>query len=223
MIEPHPFYQAHRPAMDVVMDQRISLAEELLRASLDDASLAALRPQALAEFEAVLRQMPYIGGSANRMSDFFMRFLGFLALARVLRRLGLAPAAIVVVARDILMREMLAMPEAERLAAGRAFLSDTNRATLRGQAAFSREERHPGDFIYDVVEPSPGDDFLFGIDYRACGFCRFAAQHGDADILPVICGLDFVAYEARGIHLERTQTLAGGDPRCNFRFRATEG
>ena len=29
-------------------------------------------------------------------------------------------------------------------------------------------------------------------------------------ILPHICGLDFEAYATRGVHLERTQTLAGG-------------
>jgi hypothetical protein len=33
-----------------------------------------------------------------------------------------------------------------------------------------------------------------------------------------ICGLDFAAYGLRGIHLERTQTLAGGAAYCNFRF-----
>jgi hypothetical protein len=33
-----------------------------------------------------------------------------------------------------------------------------------------------------------------------------------------ICGLDFAAYDLRGIHLERTQTLAGGGGYCNFRF-----
>lgn len=38
------------------------------------------------------------------------------------------------------------------------------------------------------------------------------------EILPNICGLDFVAYAARGIRLERTQTLAGGADHCNFRF-----
>ena len=42
-----------------------------------------------------------------------------------------------------------------------------------------------------------------------------------ADRLPHICGLDFAAYELRGIHLERTQTLAQGAPYCNFRFSRT--
>jgi hypothetical protein len=68
------------------------------------------------------------------------------------------------------------------------------------------------------VEPGPGEDFEFGINYRACGFCKFAERHGDREILPNLCGLDFAAYDARGIKLERTQTLAGGASHCNFRF-----
>jgi hypothetical protein len=28
------------------------------------------------EFEIVLTQMPYVGGAASRMSDFFMRLMG---------------------------------------------------------------------------------------------------------------------------------------------------
>jgi hypothetical protein len=87
----------------------------------------------------------------------------------------------------------------------------------------SRDERYAGDFVYDFVEPGPGEDFEFGINYRACGFCKFAERHGDGDILPNLCGLDFAAYEARGIKLERTQTLASGASHCNFRFTTKEG
>ena len=89
---------------------------------------------------------------------------------------------------------------------------------LREQAVRSHAEEYPEDFVYDFVAPGPGDSFEFGIDYKACGFCKFAARHGDKEILPHICGLDFDAYATHGIHLERTQTLAGGASHCNFRF-----
>ena len=101
-------------------------------------------------------------------------------------------------------------------------MSPENRTLLREQAAKSVTASHqaefPEDFVYDFVEPGPNDGFEFGINYRACGFCKFAGRHGDKEILPNICGLDFDAYATRGIHLERTQTLAGGASHCNFRF-----
>ena len=141
-----------------------------------------------------------------------------MAIGRVLHRKGLPAKVIGDIEVETYKAHLSLTPEAERLKAGRQFMSAENKALIREQAAFSREQTYPGDFVYDFVEPGPNDRFDFGINYRACGFCKFAAQHFDKDILPNICGLDFAVYETRGIKLERTQTLAGGAAHCNFRF-----
>jgi hypothetical protein len=200
----------------------IDLAEAMLgeRAHLTD--IDEIRREVMDEFEIVLAQMPYVGGAANRMSDFLMRLTGFMAISRVLRRHGVAPSVIGEIERETLKAELLTVPEAERLAAGRRFMSPENQTLLREQASESatksHQEQFPEDFVYEFVEPGPGDTFEFGINYKACGFCKFAARHGDKEILPNICGLDFDAYATAGIHLDRTQTLAGGASHCNFRF-----
>jgi hypothetical protein len=214
----HPFYEAHREAMEAAMQQRLDLAEPILRERTALPDLDNIRQEVLAEFEIVLSQTPYVGGAANRMSDFFMRLIGFMAIGRVLHRHGIASPVIATIEREIHEAQLLTVPEADRLAAGREFMSLQNQALIREQAIKSRSEAHSGDFVYDFVEPLPGDTFEFGINYRACGFCKFAARHGDQDILPHLCGLDFDAYGTRGIRLERTQTLAGGASHCNFRF-----
>jgi hypothetical protein len=214
----HPFYESHRGAMEAAMRHRLDLAEPMLgeRALLSDVD--GIRREAMDEFEIVLAQMPYVGGAASRMSDFFMRLIGFMAISRVLRRHGVSLSVIGEIERETLKAQLLTAPEAERLASGRQFLSPENQTLLREQAAKSRQNEFPEDFVYDFVEPGPGDSFEFGINYKACGFCKFAARHGDKEILPNICGLDFDAYATQGIHLDRTQTLAGGANHCNFRF-----
>jgi hypothetical protein len=214
MAELHPFYEAHRAVMEAAMRQRLDLADLLLRQH----TATDLRQEIMDEFEVVLHEMPYVGGEESRMSDFFMRLLGFMAIGRVLRRHGLPAKVIGDIEVETYKAQLLMMPEAERLRAGRQFMSAENKALIREQAALSHEQKYPGDFVYDFVEPGIDGRFDFGINYRACGFCKFAAQHGDKDILPNLCGLDFVAYETRGIKLERTQTLAGGATHCNFRF-----
>jgi hypothetical protein len=218
----HPFYQLHRAAMEAAMRQRLDLAEPMLRERAHLSDIDGIRQQIMDEFEVVLTQMPYVGGEASRMSDFFMRLLGFIAIGRVLRRRGVPLPVIGDIERETYKAHLLTVPEAERLASGRQFLSPENQALVREQAANSAAPDHqrafPDDFVYDFVEPGPGDNFEFGIDYKACGFCKFAARHGDHEILPSICGLDFDAYATRGIRLERTQTLAGGASHCNFRF-----
>src|SRR5262245_20266519 len=177
-----------------------------------------IRPGVRDDFEIVLTQMPYVGGAASGMTDFFMRLMGFMAIGRVLRRHGVALSVIGDIERETYKAQLLTVPEPERLASGRQFMSAENQASLREQAAKSRAEEYPEDFVYECVEPGPGDNFDFGINYKACGFCKFAARHGDQEILPHICGLDFEAYATLGIRLERTQTLAGGASHCNFRF-----
>ena len=218
MAEIHPFYEAHRGAMEASMRQRLDLAEATLRERAGLSNLAGIRQEVMDEFEVVLTQMPYVGGAASRMSDFFMRLIGFIAIGRVLRRHGVSLPVIGDIERETYKAQLLAVPEAERLASGRQFMSPENQAWLREQAVKSLAEEFPEDFVYDFVEPGPGDNFEFGINYKACGFCKFAARHGDKEILPSICGLDFEAYATRGIRLERTQTLAGGASHCNFRF-----
>jgi len=218
----HPFYESHRAAMEAAMRHRVDLAATMLRERAHLSDIDAIRREVMDAFEIVLIQMPYVGGAASRMSDFFMRLMGFMAISRVLRRHGVSPSVIGEIERETYKAQLLTQPEAERLAAGRQFMSPENQALLREQAAKSTTKSHqdafPDDFVYDFVAPGPGDKFEFGIDYKACGFCKFAAHHGDKDILANICGLDFDAYAARGIHLERTQTLAGGASHCNFRF-----
>jgi hypothetical protein len=218
MSEIHPFYEAHRDAMVASMRQRLDLAETMLRERTHLSDLDKVRQDVMNEFEIVLGQMPYVGGAASRMSDFFMRLLGFIAISRVLRRHDVPLPVIGEIERETYEAQLLTEPEAERLASGRQFMSPENQASLRAQAIKSLANEYPEDFVYDFVEPGPGDSFEFGINYKACGFCKFAAQHGDKEILPNICGLDFVAYASRGIRLERTQTLAGGASHCNFRF-----
>lgn len=216
----HPYYQTHRSAMEAAMRERLDLADAMLREALALTDTAPLKQEIMAEFDVVLHQMPYVGGAESRMSDFFMRLLGFMAIGRVLRRHGVPLPVIGDIELKSYSAQLMTVPEVDRMAAGRAFMSAENRALIREQAAKSHDARYPADFVYDFVEPGPGDDFEFGINYRACGFCKFAAAHGDREILPHICGLDFAAYDTRGIHLERTQTLAGGAAHCNFRFKS---
>ncbi|SEN32806.1 L-2-amino-thiazoline-4-carboxylic acid hydrolase [Bradyrhizobium sp. OK095] len=218
----HSFYEAHRGAMEAAMRERLDIAEAMLRERAHLSDIDGIRQEVMDEFEIILIQMPYVGGATSRMSDFFMRLTGFMAISRVLGRHGVPVPVIGEIERETYKAQLLAAPEAERLAAGRQFMSTENRTLMREQAATSVTESHqkefPEDFVYDFVEPGPGDSFEFGIDYKACGFCKLAARHGDKDILPNICGLDFDAYATRGIRLQRTQTLAGGASHCNFRF-----
>ena len=124
----HPYYESHRGAMEAAMRHRLDLAETMLceRARLTD--IDGIRQEVMDEFEIVLTQMPYVGGAASRMSDFFMRLMGFIAISRVLRRHDVPLSVIGEIERETYKAQMLTVPEAERLAAGRQFMSSENQA-----------------------------------------------------------------------------------------------
>src|ERR1700704_3485676 len=165
----HPFYESHHGAMEAAMRHRLDLAEATLRERAGLSNINGIRQEVMDEFEIVLTQLPYVGGAASRMSDFFMRLIGFVAISRVLRRHGVPLSVIGDIERETYKAQLLTMPLAERLAAGRQFMSSENQALLREQAIKSLQKEFPEDFVYDFVEPGPGDNFEFGIDYTACG------------------------------------------------------
>src|SRR6202451_3925452 len=81
----HPFYEQHRGAMEAAMRHRLDLAGAMLCERAHLSNIDGIRQEVTDEFEIVLTQMPYVGGAASRMSNFFMRLIGFMALRRVSR------------------------------------------------------------------------------------------------------------------------------------------
>ncbi len=78
----HPFYESHRGAMEAAMRHRLELAEAMLRERAHLTEIDRIRQEVMNEFQIVLAQMPYVGGAASRMTDFFMRLTGFMAISR---------------------------------------------------------------------------------------------------------------------------------------------
>ena len=106
----HPFYESNRSAMESSMRHRLDLAQTILREYAHLSDIEGIKHEVMAEFDIVLTQLPYVGGSENRMSSFFMRLIGFLAIGRVLRRHGVPLAMISDIAREILKSQGLAVP-----------------------------------------------------------------------------------------------------------------
>jgi len=135
MPEIHPYYEAHRSAMEASMRQRLDVVNEMFEARLGQTEAVAAKQEIMSEFEIVLGQMPYVGGAASRMSDFFMRLMGFMAIGRVLQRRGVPTDAIGEIELQSFQRQMLTVPEDDRMQAGRQFMSAENRALVTAQVS----------------------------------------------------------------------------------------
>ena len=224
--EPHPYYQARRPAIVADFQDCLQSADEDFQTLVPQHPLEQLRPLVLQELDRVLCTLPYVGGGSGRMTPFFEQAAGFFALGRVLRSLGVPMDITAALMRKTFLARLLRLSQEQRLALGHQWLAEDNQAYLRVLARSSEERANPGDFVYQFVDPGVtenGEAFDFGLDYTECGFCKLCKANGDEELLPVMCSLDQEVYALRGIELFRSTTIASGGGRCNFRFRSKRG
>lgn len=218
----HPYYADRADLIAQEFEQSLRLVWPRFEAALPGVTLDDLRPELQRQFDDVLASLPYVGGDDGRMTQYFESNTGVIALGRVLLKRGVARDVVADLLQDTFLAKLSHMDRDARLALGRDFMSKQNRDQLRLLARRSRDRQNPGDFVYTYVEAgedADGEAFDFGLDYHECGFCKLCARTGDADILPMICGMDDTSYGLRGVQLKRTQTLASGASHCNFRYR----
>ena len=91
----------------------------------------------------------------------------------------------------------------------------------RHVAALSQQRRYPADWVFEVVD-GDGQGFEFGVDYSECGVVKYLAREGAPELAPYLCWIDYPMTAAMGVRVDRTETLAQGGQRCDFRFSRRE-
>jgi hypothetical protein len=169
-------------------------------------------------FEALIPELPYIGGDAN----FFTRNLtgpaGTLALYQALQPRGMAVEEVGDIAYRAFESRLRAIPRLQLRLWGWLAFTGISRRAMRAQADTSQERRYPGDFVYTFVE-GDGIEFDYGLDFTECAVLKFFQAHGAGELLPYVCLGDFPYSRATGTGLVRTMTLAEGADKCDFRYK----
>ena len=75
-----------------------------------------------------------------------------------------------------------------------------------------------GDFEIKYVT-GDGKEFDYGVDYIDCGNYKLVLAQGAGEFAPYVCMSDIALSDAMGWGLIRTETLADGCQRCDFRFK----
>jgi hypothetical protein len=167
--------------------------------------------------EQVIPQIPFIGGKKNPYTRFLLQTTMALAIYRTLQKRGVNLEEI----GEILYKGMLvmfkSMPRLFLHAYGRFLNSKVYYPTLRKQAKESQLRKYRGDWVYEFVE-GVGGEFEYGIDMFECGIMKFLETNDAAELTPYLCAVDYITHHAMGVELRRTQTLAYGCEKCDFRF-----
>lgn len=178
----------------------------------------AIAKDTMQRFEALLPDIPYIGGNENRLTASLYMTAAMLAMYQALRARGESAEG---AARLIYLGAASfygSFPTRLLLRwQGRKQFSRKRIEQRRRDAAVSQRRRYPDDWVFDFVE---GDErtFEWGLDYTECGVVKYLRRQGAPELVPYLCWLDYPIFAASRVKLVRTETLAQGCQRCDFRF-----
>lgn len=193
------FLKSHRDIMTLgrgLMDKRFGRekAEEVIRRSE-------------VRYEALLAEMPYIGGWDNPHTDTLTQVSSFLALYFVLKEEGRSTEEIGDLVHLIADRKVEAIPRVLRNLLGRLYMSKFWRRRTTKKALVSQKKEHAGNFVYEVVEGKNGE-YDWGINYLECAIVKFFHSQGADEFTPTMCSVDYILFPAMGIDLRREGTRA---------------
>jgi len=178
----------------------------------------AIASESMQRFEALLPDLPYIGGDENSNTRSLYMTAAWLAMYRSLQARGASveEAARLIYLGTASFSNSFPMRWLMRLQ-GRRLFSRRFQDQRRYAAAISQQRRYPDDWVFEVVEGN-GQGSAFGVDYTECGIVKYLAREGAPELAPYLCWIDYPQFAAMHLRLDRTETLAQGGRRCDFRM-----
>jgi hypothetical protein len=169
------------------------------------------------EYEALLPEVPTIGGDENMFTEWLTYGVYYLAVYRVLKPLGhtVEQAGRIIYETYEVMADR---PQWLINLAGAFKYGQQYVERVRAAAAASQERRYPGDWVCTFVE-GDGETFDYGLDITECGICKFYRAQGADELAPHMCLSDYVVSQAFGRGLVRYKTIAEGAEVCDFRYK----
>ncbi|MGZ7096079.1 MAG: L-2-amino-thiazoline-4-carboxylic acid hydrolase [Methanobacterium sp.] len=164
------------------------------------------------EFESIYDQIPYIGGDRNPLTSDLVSAVMDLAVYLVLKKHDKKLADIGEIAYNA-SEELLALyPEAADLATNPKYIP-----YIKMGADRSAERQYQEDWVYSFCEGN--GDFDYGLDFTECGIQKFFHKYDADEFTPYLCAMDIIMSDIANAGLHRTETLAEGGNKCNFRYK----
>ncbi len=170
------------------------------------------------EYEDLIPQIPHIEGArAAPLNTFLLISAQELAGYRVMKKYGKTAGEAWEICHDALRLRMENMSKVKRWLLSRLMYSSLVKRRMQKRAQQYQQLRF-GDFEIRYVM-GDGKNFDFGVDYVGCGIYNFMKDQGAEEFAPYVCMSDVALSDAMDWGLIRSETLADGRDRCDFRFK----
>ncbi len=178
----------------------------------------AVVTETIQRFEVLLPEIPYIGGSENTLTENLYLSAAMLAMYQSLKARGKSVGEVAGLIYQGTASLYSGFPFHLLLRfQGRQLLTRKRIDQRKRAATISQQRLYPDDWVFEIVE-GDGQTFGFGVDYTECGIVKYLAREGAPELAPYLCWLDYPMCRSMQVKLVRTETIAQGCERCNFRF-----
>ena len=223
------YYLSQKPIIMENFEKQIKLFQKVLCRQFKEEVVVQIINEAQVEYEKLIPKMPYIGAKESRVgkrltSNIIDTTIG-LALWKIMKKNGVTIEEAAVILYETAEEMLNSFSRSSKLFL-RTFRTITNvfplkylyRRLLKNMAKKSQEMEFHNNFVMHYID-GEGEDFDFGFDYTVCPINNFWREQGEEELLPYICLYDFFMSDLAKSGLIRTQTLAEGFDRCDFRFK----
>ena len=212
------YYSSRKQNLLKDLDETAAMVRDPVVAGYGEAFADTLHSQIRREYEMLIPEIPYIKGPRGRaLNTFLLITAQELAAWKAMKGQGKSAAEAWELCHQALRARAGRIPRWKRWLSKRLMFSRLVRKMFARREKLGQTHRL-GDFEIQYLR-GDGDKFDLGVNYLQCGNHRFAIEHGGEEFAPYVCMSDIALSDAMGWGLIRTQTLADGCDRCDFRFK----
>lgn len=212
------YYISRKSKLLKSFDKTAGLVKDSVVSRYGDDFADMLYKETRQEYEQLIPQIPHIEGARATALNSFLRITAQeVAVYKAMKRHGKTAAEAWEICHEALRASLAAMSPIKRWFFSRLMFSGFVKKRMRQRAERHNHEKLGGFEVRYLW--GDGKDFDFGVDYLACGNYNFVKEQGATEFAPYVCMSDIALGDAMNWGLMRTETLADGCERCDFRFK----
>jgi hypothetical protein len=191
--------------------------QKVFTARFGDDLSATLVMETKQAYEALLPEIPNIGGKGNMFTEWLNYSAYYLAMYRALSARGHTVADVGKLIFET-YEVMADYPKWFLRIVGHFKYGKKYEEKLRRAAAAAQMRKYSEDFVSSFIERD-GENFDYGLDITECGICKLYSAQGADRLARYMCLSDYVVSKAFNRGLVRYKTIAEGAEKCDFRYK----
>jgi len=200
--------------------KHIKIARDILKQKFTEAEINEMFDQMKAEYEKIILEIPYIGGTKNSFTRLLIGGMSSLAMFRILEKEGYTHRDIGEFCYQFSdLQNMFRKKNLEKIG--------KDPAQYPFEVAYveyakklcdtSNLKNYPDDWVADYVE-GDGKTFEWGFNFHECGIHKVLKRLDAEKFTPFFCLTDFSEAHILGFGFSRTQSIGFGAPMCDHRY-----